>query len=224
VRRRARGRAAAVLAAALLAGALAGGCTRFKRFAYEGVGRDAWQKPDEVVAALELRPGDRVADLGAGGGYFTFRLAEAVGPEGRVLAVDVDDGLLAYLAERAREEGRTNVEPVRAAYDDARIPAPGADLVFTCNTYHHLEDRSAYFARLRSSLRPGGRVAIVDFTPGRAPFGAHGTDPDTIVRELGDAGYALVARHDFLETQSFLVFAPREETGGAARPAPGDVR
>lgn len=216
---RPRRAAACGLAAALAL--VAAGCTPIKRFAYDGFGRDGWQKPDEVVAALALRPGDRVADLGAGGGYFTFRLADAVGPSGRVFAVDVDEGLLAYLADRARDEGRTNVETVLAGYDDARIPPPGVDLVFTCNTFHHLEDRSAYFARLRASLRPGGRVAIVDFTPEGVPFGAHGTAPATVVAELEAAGFALVATHGFLEDQSFLVFEPRPGDPASARPDPG---
>lgn len=207
----------ALVALALL---LAGGCTRWKRFAYEGFGRDEWQKPEEVVAALGLRPGDRVADLGAGGGYFTFRLADAVGASGRVFAVDVDEGLLGYVAERARDEGRANVEAVLAAYDAPRIPSPGVDLVFTCNTYHHIEDRSAYFARVRTALRPGGRVAVVDFTPEGAPFGAHGTTPETVVAELESAGYALVERLDFLERQSFLVFAPGAPGASGAGVAP----
>src|SRR5512143_1493294 len=102
-----------------------GGCASWKKFAYEGFGRDRWQQPERVIDALGVRPGERVADLGAGGGYFTFRLADAVGPTGRVYAVDVDPDLLAYLRERAAREGRSNVEVIEATADDPHLPADG---------------------------------------------------------------------------------------------------
>src|SRR5262249_787065 len=147
------------------------------------VGRDRWQKPHLVVRLLDVRPGSRVADLGAGGGYFTFRLADAVGPAGTIYAVDVDEGLVEYLRGRAFRQGRRNVVAIRAVSDDPRLPADGVDLVFTCNTYHHLTDRTAYFARLRQHLRPGGRVAVIDHTPEHGwltrLFG-HGTAPDVV--------------------------------------------
>jgi len=111
--------------AAVLAVLLLCACTAFKRFAYEGFGRDDWQKPGEVVAALAIRSGDRVADLGSGGGYFTFRLAQAVGPAGKVYAVDVDSALLDDLAERAKEQGYGNVARVLAKYDDPMLPVRG---------------------------------------------------------------------------------------------------
>jgi ubiquinone/menaquinone biosynthesis C-methylase UbiE len=192
-------RRAAALGAVLLL--LAGGCTWAKRVAYEGFGRDRWQRPEEVVAALGIAPGERVADLGAGGGYFTFRLADAVGPGGRVYAVDVDPGMVDYLRKRAAREDRPEVVAVRADPDDTRLPEP-VDLVFTCNTYHHLEDREAYFRRLRERIRPGGRLAVIDFAEGR-----HATPREVIQKELVAAGYRLQAAPDFLERQSFLVFA-----------------
>jgi predicted methyltransferase len=188
---------------------LAGGCTALKRCAYEGPGRDGWQKPDEVVHALALPAGARVADLGSGGGYFTFRLADAVGPTGRVFAVDVDKDLLEYVAEEAKERGYANVEGIEAAFDDPRLPADGVDLLFTCNTYHHLKDRTSYFERLKPRLRPGGRIAVVEHSPGGWLMGSHATGTDVIRGELEAAGYRLVAQHDFLPRQSFLVFAVR---------------
>jgi predicted methyltransferase len=199
-------RPAALLAAALVA---ASGCTDLKRFAYEGVGRDGWQQPERVVAALGIRPGDRVADLGAGGGYFTFRLAEAVGPEGRVFAVDVDPGMAEHLAERAREAGHANVEVVLAAEDDPRLPDGAVDLLFTCNTYHHLGERSAYFERVRDDLAPGGRVAVIELN-GSGLFDGlfgHHTSAETIQSEMEAAGYRLVDKPGFLEKQHFLIFS-----------------
>lgn len=188
---------------------VAAGCTSLKRFAYEGFGRDRWQKPEEVIRTLGLRQGDRVADLGSGGGYFTFRLAGAVGPTGKVYAVDIDPGLNEHVADRARREGLTNIEVIQAKVDDPLIPSPGVDVIFTCNTYHHLEHRVSYFQNVRKYLRHGGRVAIVEFNDKywfTRIFG-HWTGGDVIRREMEAAGYRLEADHDFLPRQAFLVFA-----------------
>lgn len=203
------------LLAGLLVLVLGLGCTSWKRFAYEGWGRDSWQQPERVIEALALAPGARVADLGSGGGYFSFRLARAVGPQGRVYAVDVDRGLDDYVAQRAREEGLANLDVILADYDDPHLPAEGVDLLFTCNTYHHIEGRSEYFARIRSRLRPGARVAIVDFSDKSwfARVFGHTTPAATIRSEMEAAGYTLVAQHDFLSRQHFLVFAPLEGAG-----------
>lgn len=184
-------------------------CTAFKRCAYEGFGRrDGWQQPERVVEVLEIAPGARVSDLGAGGGYFTFRLADAVGAEGVVYAVDVDEEMIDHLTRSAAEGGYANVEPVLASTDDPGLPDAGIDLVFCANTYHHLEDRPAYFRRLRKDLAPGGRVAILEYDePGW--MRSHYTGKDTILGELQEAGYTLVADHDFIDRQSFLVFEPQ---------------
>jgi len=205
----ARAALAAVVPLILLA-LMVPGCASMKRAAYAPDDRNEWQKPDQVVAALELAPGSRVADLGAGGGYFTFRLADAVGPLGTVYAVDVDRAMLDYIARRAQEEGRANVVTVLAAPDDPELPDGAVDLVFTSNTYHHLPDRVSYFRKLHVDLAPGGRVAVVEYEAvGWFPrlFG-HNTDPATIRGELHDAGYGLVRSYEFLPRQSFMIFEP----------------
>ncbi|MGH7823459.1 MAG: class I SAM-dependent methyltransferase [Candidatus Binatia bacterium] len=202
-----------LLLASLVALVAAGGCTAFKRLAYDGFGlRDRWQHPERVIRALELREGQRVADLGAGGGYFTFRLAKAVGASGVVYAVDVDDGMIRYLEKRASEEGYRNVRTVRAAVDDLRLPEE-VDLIFTCNTYHHLEDRAAYFRRAAARLRSGGQVVIIDYTgegyrPGAVlqRLTGHAVPARRIRGEMEAAGYRLEREHGFLPRQSLLVF------------------
>ena len=184
------------------------GCSDWKRFAYEGWGRDDWQQPQRVVTALGLEPGDRVADLGAGGGYFTFRLADAVGPTGLIYAVDVDEGMIDYLTQRARDEGRTNVEVILGEYDDPLLPDGTIDLLFTSNTYHHLEDRVAYFAKVLGDLGPDGRVAIIELND-RSWFPrwfGHQTPLEIIVQEMTEAGYQLDRSYDFLERQHFAIF------------------
>jgi predicted methyltransferase len=183
---------------------LAAGCTLAKRCMYEGFGRDDWQQPERVVADLALAPGAKVADLGSGGGYFTFRLARAVGPSGRVYAVDVDEGMNEHVADEAAEEGLSNVATVLAAPDDPKLPER-VDLLFTSNTYHHLENRAAYFRAVRERhLAPGGRVAIVEFKPEKF---SHSTARETIEQELTAAGFRLVKAFDYLDRQHFLVFA-----------------
>jgi SAM-dependent methyltransferase len=192
-----------------LAAAVAlGGCGSWKRFAYEGLWRDRWQEPDRVVTALALPPGAHVADIGAGGGYFTFRLAQAVGPEGNVYAVDVDPDMTEYLTRRAAAEEVGNLDVVLAQPDDPGLAAASVDMLFTCNTYHHLDDPAAYFERARASLRPGGRVAIIDFN-GEGWFSwffAHATPAEQIRVDMERAGYELDTAPDFLGQQNFLIF------------------
>jgi len=201
-------------AAALLVAGLASGCGELKRWAYSAGDRDEWQQPERVVEALAIEPGDAVADLGAGGGYFTFRLAEAVGPEGRVYAVDVDPDMLSHLEERAREEGHAQVEVVRAEATDPKLPEP-VDLILTVNTYHHLPAPTGYFREVRRYLRPDGRIAVIELS-GRSwllRWLGHWTAPEEIRAEMQAAGYVRVADRDFLERQSFQVFAPTALAG-----------
>lgn len=188
------------------------GCAAWKRCAYEGSGRDAWQQPDAVVQALHIRPGDRVADLGSGSGYFSLRLARAVGPTGRVYAVDVDEQMNAYLRKRLAGEGVDNVEVVLGEFADPKLPDGEIDLVFTSDTYHHLQDRSAYFRNLKRDLAPDGRVAVLEFDGRKGLFVrwmGHYTPKQVILDEMEQAGYRPVEDLDFLDRQSFVVFEPR---------------
>jgi arsenite methyltransferase len=190
----------------------------FKRFLYEGSGRDQWQQPERVLGALDLQPGDVVADLGSGTGYFTLRLARAVGPTGRVFAVDTDGQLLAAIERSAGEEGLSNVAPVRASDGALTLPSR-VDVVFLSNVYHHLPEQAAYFGAARSQLAPGGRVAILESRPEGGLFArlfGHATDPAAIRHTMSDAGYELVASHDFIDRRSFQIFEPIREASGAA--------
>ena len=169
--------------------------------------REAWQKPDEVIRTLKLSTDATVADIGAGTGYFAVRLARAV-PKGRVFAVDAEPDMVRYLGERARREGLANLVPVQAEPNDPKLPAP-VDVVLVVNTYHHIAGRVEYFRRLRASLKPGGRVAIIDYRPD-APTGpppAMRISSAAVTEELVRAGYVLVGTHSLLPYQYFLVFA-----------------
>jgi ubiquinone/menaquinone biosynthesis C-methylase UbiE len=193
----------------LLALLLLTGCTGLKRWAYEGFNREEWQKPEEVISVLDIKTGDHVADVGSGSGYFTFRLANAVGPSGKVFAVDVDRGMNDYLRERARAGGRMNIDVILAEPDDPRLPPASVDMIFAVNTYHFLENRTAYFARADKYLRPGGRVVIIDFNRRQwfDLFGSHYTSPDVIKSEMRGAGFELKQEFTFLPKQAFLVFS-----------------
>jgi arsenite methyltransferase len=181
-----------------------------KRLMYEHPGRDRWQQPEQVVAALALEAGDVVADLGAGGGYFTYPIAEAVGESGRVYAIDVDDALLAYVAKQSEKRGLPQIVTVRASETDPGLAADSVDLIFLANVFHHLPKPDVYFAGARQVLRRGGRVAIIEVAEDGFPRG-HATSPEEIAEQMAAAGYALVEQHPFLDRQSFQVFAPRAD-------------
>jgi predicted methyltransferase len=176
---------------------------------FDDPARDAWQKPHEVIQALRLRPDAIVADIGAGTGYFTARLSRML-PEGKVYAVDLEPDMVRYLGERAEREGWKNVFPVRGSPREANLPEP-VDLALLVDVYHHIDDRPAYFDRLKISLRAGGRVAIVDFRGDakNGPPRAARIAPEEVKREMASAGYALAAEESFLPEQYFLVFKPR---------------
>jgi len=171
--------------------------------------RDAWQKPHAVIEALALKPDAAVADLGAGTGYFAARLANML-PKGTVFAVDLEPDMVKYLGERAKREGLANLKPVQAQAGDARLPAK-VDLVLLVDVYHHIEARERYFRKLAASIKPGGRVAVVDFrldSPEGPPKAAR-IAPEQVKAELARAGYALAEEHSFLPRQYFLVFRLR---------------
>ena len=188
------------------------GCARLKQCAYEGLTRDQWQQRDRVIESLQVRPGDRIADVGSGGGYFTFSLAKAVGPDGKVYAVDVDDEMNDLIAQRAKNEGIGNIEVILAKPNDPLLPPSGVDLIFTSNTYHHIDNRVNYLTNLRRYLRPNGRIAIVEFDRRGWLDGLwqHYTPSEFIKREMEQAGYRLQSEFNFLDRQSFLIFVPKE--------------
>lgn len=188
-------------------------CGKLKQWAYQGVGRDQWQQPDKVIAALQISAGAQIADLGAGGGYFTFRLAKAAGPNGRVYAVDIAKDTNELIAERAKKDGVDNVETILADAEDPLLPKSGVDLIFTSNAYHHFDNRVVYFSNLRKYLKPSGRIAIIDYDRRAWLEGLlrHYTPSEFIKREMEQAGYTLRRELTFLDRQSFLIFATAQQ-------------
>lgn len=169
--------------------------------------RDAWQKPDEVVALLKLAAGMKIADIGAGTGYFEARLSRAVGPTGAVLAIDVEDGMVKYLTERAKREGLANVTASKGAYDDPKIAPSSVDRILIVDVWHHIDGREAYAAKLRDALVPGGFVAIVDFTleATHGPPKEHRVPADQVKKELESAGLACEIASETLPEQYVVI-------------------
>jgi ubiquinone/menaquinone biosynthesis C-methylase UbiE len=182
------------------------------RALFESSERDGWQKPFEVIRALGVQPGATVADIGAGTGYFARRWAVAVGQEGTVFAADFEPNMVVELRASAERDSLGNLIPVLASADDPRLPDGTADLIFICNTWHHIADRVAYARRLKRDLAPGGRVAIVDFYKRQLPVGPpspHKLTAAEVQTEFEAAGYRLAKRIDeLLPYQYVLVFEP----------------
>jgi cyclopropane fatty-acyl-phospholipid synthase-like methyltransferase len=184
------------------------GAEQWARY-FDDPARDAWQKPHEVIRALDLRPDAKVADIGAGTGYFSVRIAHMT-PNGRVYAVDIEPDMVKYVTDRAKREKLGNVRAVLASPSDPKLPEK-VDRVLVVDTYHHIGEREAYFRRLRGYLRPGAEVAIIDFTRS-SPTGPPVEErlrPEQVTAEMEHAGYRLVRSPEFLPQQYFLVFAAR---------------
>lgn len=177
---------------------------------FEDPERAQWQKPEEVVRNLMLKPGDVIADIGAGTGYFTRRFAEAVGRRGKAFGLDIEPAMVEYMREDARKLNLENYVPRLVKSGDPELNPQSVNVIFMCNTLHHIEDRVKYLSRLLKSLKPNGRVVIVDYYKRTLPVGpspAIKLARDEVIREFQEAGYRLKRSLDFLEYQYFLEFS-----------------
>jgi ubiquinone/menaquinone biosynthesis C-methylase UbiE len=176
---------------------------------FDDPARDNWQMPARVIDTLHIQAGQLVADIGAGTGYFTVRLAGSAA-QPTVFAVDIEPSMVEHVRDRATTEGLTNVTSILAAADDPHLPE-SVDLALLVNTYHHIPNRVEYFTKLRGMLKPGGRVAIIDFrkdSPSGPPVEFRLTS-DEIRNELEAANFSLQASYAFLPRQLFLVFGSK---------------
>ena len=187
--------------------------------------REEFQHKEMVLEKLELEPGEvsepvrtaggfgeLVADIGAGSGYFTIPVAKAVGPGGKVLAIDIMQPMLDYIERRLEAEKLENVELVKVERDDPQLPPAGVDLILLVDTIHYVKERTAYGKKLREGLAPGGRVVIIDYTPKpweERPWGPH---PDQQIpkeelnEEMAKAGLKVTKEYDFLPEQYFIIY------------------
>ena len=180
--------------------------------ALEDPQRDAYQKPHEVLKALNIKPGEIIADIGAGSGYFTFRLSHFVGDKGKVYAVDVSPDMILHINRRIREQKANNVVTVLADPDDPLLPDQSVNRFFICEVWHHIENQTKYLALMKKMLKPGGEVVMIDFHKKEFPVGPPMNMKiarEDVIKRLESNGYRLTKEHTFLPYQYFLVFVPR---------------
>jgi len=176
----------------------------------ERADRDMVEQPDRVIAAMQLKPGAVVADIGSGSGYFTRRLAKAVLPGGTVYGVDIQPEMNAILAESCEKEGITNVEIILGEEADPKLPPASVDWMLLVDTYHEFQQPEAMLAKMREALKPGGRVALLEYRL-HGDTAAHikrdhRMSVEQVLAEWEPAGFTLVKRHEFLPTQHFFIF------------------
>lgn len=183
----------------------------FKAKTFNRKASDPKNKADQILETLALQRGQSIADIGAGGGYFSLRFADAVGTKGQVYAVDTNPEFLEFISNNAKEKGLNNVKTILATEDGLTLPKNSLDWAFMRNVTHHLPDRVEYFRNLTSLLKPEGKIAIIEYKHGglfsfRRIFG-HYIPKEIIVEEMEEAGYRLEKEFDFLPEQSFTIFS-----------------
>jgi arsenite methyltransferase len=174
--------------------------------------RDAYQKPHEVMRTLDIRRGEVIADIGAGSGYFTFRLAHHVGDNGRVYAVDVSPDMILHLNRRIRDLKAMNVSSILADPDDPLLPERSVNRFFFSDSWHHVENQTKYLSLIKKMLKPGGEVVMIDFHKKELPVGPPmkmKIAREDLIKQMESNGFRLTKEHTFLPYQYFLVFVPK---------------
>jgi len=172
--------------------------------------RNEWQRPAKVVRVIGLYDGNRVADIGAGTGYFTHVLSRAVGREGKVYAVDIEPEMLAYIDKR-EDLGPAEVVTIQADPDDPKLPDGELDVILVVNTWHHIDGRMNYLTKLQRALGVEGRVVVIDWREGELPMGPPAGSKlgrEAVIAEFEKAGWSHETESVLLPYQYFLVFYP----------------
>jgi arsenite methyltransferase len=180
--------------------------------ALEDPKRDTYQKPHEVLTALNIKPGEVIADIGAGSGYFTFRLSHHVGDKGKIYAVDVSPDMVRHINRRIRETKAINVVTILADNDDPLLADQSVNRFFICDVWHHVENQSKYLSLMKKMLKPGGEIVMIDFHKKELPFGPPmqmKIAREDLIKQMEANGFKLSKEHTFLPHQYFLVFVAR---------------
>jgi arsenite methyltransferase len=177
--------------------------------ALEDPKRDAYQKPQEVLTALDIKPGEIIADIGAGSGYFTFRLARHVSERGTVYAVDVSPDMILDINRAIRDLKVTNVFSILAGPDDPLLPVTSVDRFFFSDSWHHIENQTKYLSLMKKMLKPNGEVVMIDFDKKETPVGPPlemRIAREDLIKQMTSNGFRLAKEHTFLPYQYFLIF------------------
>lgn len=180
--------------------------------ALEDPKRDAYQKPHEVLTALNLKPGEVIADIGAGSGYFTFRLSHFVGDKGKIYAVDISPDMILHINRRIRELKATNVVSILADPDDPLLADRSVNRFFFSDSWHHVENQAKYLSLMKRMLKPRGEIVMIDFHKKELPIGPPlkmKIAREDLIKQMETNGFRLIKEHTFLPYQYFLVFAPK---------------
>lgn len=178
---------------------------------FERKDREVYTRRQDIVATLELKAGMFVADIGAGTGFFSLMFAEAVGPTGKVYAVDISENFVDNILRRARKQGLENIVGIVSTQKDSLLPPGSVDVVFLCDTYHHFEYPQTMLGSIHEALRPRGQLIVIDF------YKQHGVSSDwvmshvrakesVVLREIEGSGFTLISRSDLLRSNYFLRF------------------
>jgi ubiquinone/menaquinone biosynthesis C-methylase UbiE len=170
-------------------------------------------KPNEIIKKLNIQHGQTIADIGSGGGFFTFLFSQIVGQKGKIYAVDTNKDFLEFIDTQAIRLGLTNITTIQTTEQTIPLPLASIDLLFVRSVYHHLQNRPHYFSEAKKLLKPEGRIAIIEYTKqgSRLSFHrrcGHNVPPEIIIKEMNNAGYNVAASFDFLPVQSFTIFTP----------------
>jgi ubiquinone/menaquinone biosynthesis C-methylase UbiE len=171
------------------------------------------RKPNEIINALDIQPGQTIADIGSGGGFFTFLFSQLVSEKGKIYAIDTNQDFLVFISKQASKLGLTNITTVHATEEVIPLPSHCVDLLFVRSVYHHLQNRTSYFSEAKKLLTSQGRIAIIEFSQQGSKLSfhrrcGHNVPKEIIVEEMSKAGFEVSASFDFLPVQSFTIFTP----------------
>lgn len=171
-------------------------------------------KPDEIINNLKILPGQRIADIGSGGGYFSFRFAKLVGNNGKVYSIDTNKELLEFISNNAKQQEQSNIVTILATENNIPLADGKIDLIFMRNVYHHITNRVEYVKKLKNILKSDGKVAIIEYKKSGRFFGSHRPSGhyvilEVIIKEMETAGYHVEEQHFFLPEQSFTIFSSK---------------
>ncbi|MDH5681467.1 MAG: class I SAM-dependent methyltransferase [Spirochaetota bacterium] len=181
------------------------GPARFNQMAMDDAKLDK-----DFIPYLKIKKGEIIGIIGAGGGYYSVKLAKATGEKGKVYAVEIDPESIKYINKYARDNGVNNIETVLGTFTSSNLKDASVETIFLRNSYHDIGNRVSYFSRLRSVLKTGGKIVILDYDPDKLGFFrnifGHNIKKEIIIKEMNQAGYYVVKSYSFLKKQSFTIF------------------